>query len=175
MNANTNGGDRWQDRLYDQLREADITIFAHVPDAGHSILIDKCGEDPDAISVPLTTEAEGIGICAGAHLGGKRAVLLQQSSGVGNCINQLSLIQHGQFPFLTYVSMRGEFGEGNPWQYAMGRAVKPTLEAMGVYVMTASSPEDIPPMTDAALTMAFQSERAVAILMSQRLLGAKKF
>lgn len=175
MNANTNGGDRWQDRLYGQLRDADITIFAHVPDAGHSILIDKCSEDPDAISVPLTTEAEGIGICAGAHLGGKRAVLLQQSSGVGNCINQLSLIQHGQFPFLTYVSMRGEFGEGNPWQYAMGRAVKPTLEAMGVYVMTASSPEDIPPMTDAALTMAFQSERAVAILMSQRLLGAKKF
>lgn len=175
MTTTTNDNGRWQDRLYDQLRAADVSIFAHVPDAGHSRLIELCGEDPKAISVPLTTEAEGIGICAGAHLGGKRAVLLQQSSGVGNCINQLSLIQHGQFPFLTYVSMRGEYGEGNPWQYAMGRATKPTLEAMGVYVMTASSPEDIVSMTEAGLTMAFQSERAVAILMSQRLLGAKKF
>ncbi|HUS97957.1 MAG TPA: phosphonopyruvate decarboxylase [Hyphomicrobiaceae bacterium] len=175
MSAAANSGDRWQDRLYDQLRAADVTIFSHVPDAGHAILIDRCGDDPDAISVPLTTEAEGIGICAGAHLGGKRAVLLQQSSGVGNCINQLSLIQHGQFPFLTYVSMRGEYGEGNPWQFAMGQAVKPTLEAMGVHVFTASTPEDITSMTEAGLTMAFQTERAVAILMSQRLLGAKKF
>jgi sulfopyruvate decarboxylase alpha subunit len=175
MSAEGSGDDGWKDQLYKRLRDADITIFAHVPDAGHARLIDLCDADPEAISVPLTTEAEGIGICAGAHLGGKRAVLLQQSSGVGNCINQLSLIQHGQFPFLTYVSMRGEFGEGNPWQYAMGQAVQPTLEAMGVHVMTARSPADITAMTEAALTMAFQSERAVAILMSQRLLGAKKF
>jgi len=175
MNATTSGGDGWQDRLYDQLRAADVTIFSHVPDAGHATLIDRCGADPDAISVPLTSEEEGIGIAAGAHLGGKRAVLLMQSSGVGNCINQLSLIQHGAFPFLTYVSMRGEYGEGNPWQYAMGKAVQPVLEAMDVHVMTASSEEDVQSMTQAALTMSFNAERAVAILLSQRLIGAKKF
>ena len=37
-----------------------------------------------------------------------------------------------KFPLLTLVSMRGEFGEGNPWQFPMGQAVEPVLKAMGV-------------------------------------------
>jgi sulfopyruvate decarboxylase TPP-binding subunit len=47
-------------------------------------------------------------LLAGAHLGGQRAVLAMQSSGVGNCINLLSLIQIAQFPFVALVSMRGD-------------------------------------------------------------------
>ncbi|MEM9026829.1 MAG: phosphonopyruvate decarboxylase [Pseudomonadota bacterium] len=172
----TNGGEmRWQDALYEQLRAADVTIFAHVPDAGHRVLIDRSIADPDATSVPLTSEQEGVGIAAGAHLGGARAVLMMQSSGVGNCINQLSLIQHGAFPFLTIVSMRGEFGEGNPWQFAMGKAVEPTLSAMGVQCLWAHDPVEVETVTTAALTMAFRAERAVAVMLSQRLLGAKAF
>ncbi len=66
-------------------------------------------------------------LIAGADLGGARGVLLMQSSGVGNCINMLSLINAGRFPFLTLVSMRGDFGEGNPWQYTMGQAVAPVF------------------------------------------------
>ncbi len=171
----TGAGVDWQDKLYDQLRAADVTIFSYVPDAGHRVLIDKSIADKDVTSIPLTTEEEGIGIAAGAHLGGARAVLLMQSSGVGNCINQLSLIQHGRFPFLTYISMRGDFGEGNPWQYAMGKAVVPTLEAMEVECLTVTTPEELERTTTAALTMVFQTERSVAILLSQRLLGAKQF
>jgi sulfopyruvate decarboxylase TPP-binding subunit len=98
-----------------------------------------------------------------------------QSSGAGNCINMLSLIQHGRFPFLTFISMRGEYGEGNPWQFAMGKAVEPTLTAMGVQCLTASTPDDVEPAARAALTMAFGAEQAVAVLLSQRLLGAKRF
>src|ERR1044072_6125158 len=121
--AETNGGaTRWQDELYDLLRRHDVTQFAYVPDAGHKVLIDRSLADPDVHSVALTTEEEGVALCAGADLGGTRAVLLMQSSGVGNCINMLSLIKGGRFPFLTLISMRGEFGEGNPWQYAMGQA-----------------------------------------------------
>jgi len=67
---------------------------------------------------------------AGADLGGARGVLVMQSSGTGNCVNMLSLIKGGRFPFLTLVSMRGDFGEGNPWQFPMGQAVQPLLEAM---------------------------------------------
>lgn len=173
--AVTGAEDGWQDRLYEQLRAADVTIFSYVPDAGHRILIDRSIADQDVTSIPLTTEEEGIGLAAGAHLGGARSVLLMQSSGAGNCINQLSLVQHGRFPFLTYISMRGEFGEGNPWQYAMGQAVEPTLSAMGVECLTVTTPEEVERTTTAALTMAFQSERAVAVLLSQRLLGAKAF
>ena len=122
----------WQNNLFEILKNEGITIFSYVPDAGHKVLIDRALLDDSITAIPLTSEQEGVGIAAGAYLGGSKAVLLMQSSGVGNCINQLSLIKHGQFPFLTIISMRGEFGEGNPWQYAMGEAVIPSLESIGV-------------------------------------------
>src|SRR5437762_12205437 len=122
----------WQSQVYDLLRRNRVTQFAYVPDAGHKILIDRSIADPDVHSVALTTEEEGVALLAGADLGGERGVLLMQSSGVGNCINMLSLISGGRFPFLTLVSMRGDFGEGNPWQYPMVQATEPVLEAMGV-------------------------------------------
>src|SRR5580692_10752547 len=165
----------WQHDLYDLLRRNGITQIAYVPDAGHSILIDRSLSDPDVHSIPLTTEEEGVALIAGADLGGARAVLLMQSSGVGNCINMLSLIRGGRFPFLTLVSMRGDFGEGNPWQFAMGQATQPTLEAMGVICLRIECPEEVVPATTAALTMAFKGGQAVAVLLSQRLIGAKPF
>jgi len=164
---------RWQDLLYDQLRAANITIFSYVPDAGHSVLIARANADREVASVPLTSEQEGVGIAAGAHMGGKRAVLLIQSSGVGNCINHLSLIQQGIFPFLTLVSMRGDFGEANSWQYPMGQAVEPTLNAMGVQCLWVRRPDEVASITAAALATAFRAERSAAVLLSQSLIGAK--
>jgi sulfopyruvate decarboxylase TPP-binding subunit len=102
-------------------------------------------------------------------------VLLMQSSGVGNCINMLSLIKGARFPFLTIVSMRGDFGEGNPWQFAMGQAVTPVLEAMGVIVLRAEHPDEVIKVVSAALTMVFKSGQSVAVLLTQRLIGAKPF
>jgi sulfopyruvate decarboxylase alpha subunit len=166
---------RWQDELYDLLRRHNITQFAYVPDAGHRILIDRSLADPGVFSVALTTEEEGVALMAGADLGGARGVLLMQSSGTGNCINMLSLIKGGHFPFLTLVSMRGDFGEGNPWQYPMGQAVEPVLQAMGVICLRIERPEDVVPTVGAALTMVFQGGRAVAVLLTQKLLGAKSF
>src|SRR5579872_6978875 len=132
--------ERWQDRLYDLLRRNNVTQFSYVPDAGHRILIDRSLADPGVHSVPLTTEEEGVALLAGADLGGARGVLLMQSSGAGNCINMLSLAKGGRFPMLMLVSMRGDFGEGNPWQFPMGQAVEPVLEAMGVIVLRAETP-----------------------------------
>jgi sulfopyruvate decarboxylase alpha subunit len=165
----------WQHELYDLLRRHGITQFCYVPDAGHSILIDRSLADPDVHSIALTTEEEGVALIAGADLGDARAVLLMQSSGVGNCINMLSLIKGGRFPFLTLVSMRGDFGEGNPWQFPMGQATQPVLEAMDVICLRAERPEDVIPTVSAALTMAFKGGKAVAVLLTQRLIGAKPF
>ncbi|MBS0562358.1 MAG: phosphonopyruvate decarboxylase [Proteobacteria bacterium] len=165
----------WPDALYALLREHGVTQFAYVPDAGHRVLINRSLADPDVKSVPLTTEEEGVALLAGADLGGQRGVLLMQSSGVGNCINMLSLTAGARFPFLTIVSMRGEFGEGNPWQFPMGQAAQKVLEAMEVICLKAETPADVIPVATAALTMAFQSGQAVAVLLSQRLIGAKKF
>jgi len=166
---------RWQDELYDLLRRNEITQFAYVPDAGHRILIDRSLADPGALSVALTTEEEGVALLAGADLGGARGVLMMQSSGTGNCVNLLSLIRGGHFPFLTLVSMRGDFGEGNPWQFPMGQAVEPVLGAMGVISLRVERPEEVTPTVSAALTMAFQSGMAVAVLLTQKLIGAKPF
>ena len=169
------GPGRWQDDLYDLLRRNNVTQFAYVPDAGHRILIDRSLADPEVHSVALTSEEEGVAMLAGADLGGARGVLLMQSSGTGNCVNMLSLIKGGRFPFLTLVSMRGDFGEGNPWQFPMGQAVQPVLEAMGVICLRAERPEEVVPTVGAALTMAFQSGQAMAVLLTQKLLGAKQF
>ena len=165
----------WQNKLFEILKNEGITIFSYVPDAGHKVLIDRALLDDTIAAIPLTSEQEGIGIAAGAYLGGSKAVLLMQSSGVGNCINQLSLIKHGQFPFLTIISMRGEFGEGNPWQYAMGEAVIPSLESIGVKCLKIYNQDDVSKTIQSALTMTFKAERSIAVLLSQKLLGSKKF
>ena len=173
--SDSTGAARWQDELYDLLRHHSVTQFAYVPDAGHRILIDRSLADAGVHSVALTTEEEGVALLAGADLGGARGVLLMQSSGTGNCVNMLSLIKGGHFPFLALISMRGDFGEGNPWQFPMGQAVQPVLEAMGVICLRIDRPEEVGPTVGAALTMVFQSGRAVAVLLTQKLLGAKEF
>jgi sulfopyruvate decarboxylase alpha subunit len=175
MDSTSAPGTGWQHALYDLLRRYEVSQICYVPDAGHSTLIDRALADQEVHAIALTTEEEGVALIAGADLGGKRAVLLMQSSGVGNCINMLSLIKGGRFPFLTLVSMRGDFGEGNPWQYPMGQATQPTLEAMGVICLRIEQPDDVIPTTAAALTMVFKSGQAVAVLLGQKLIGAKPF
>lgn len=165
----------WTDDIYRILREWDVTQFSYVPDAGHRVLIDRSLEDPEVHSVPLTTEEEGVAMLAGAHLGGARGVVMMQSSGLGNCVNMFSLVKNGQFPMLLLLSMRGDFGEGNPWQMPMGQAAQPILEACGFICMRAEEPEAVASTVEAACTMTFQSGQAVAVLLTQKLLGAKKF
>ena len=167
--------DSWQKDIYKVLRDHDVTQFGYVPDAGHAQLIDLSIDDPDVHSVALTTEEEGVALAAGAHLGDARAVLLMQSSGTGNCINFLSLMKNGKFPLLTLISMRGEFGEGNPWQMAMGQAVRPVLEEMGLICLEVTEPEDAAATVEAAATMVFKAGNAVAVLLTQKLIGAKAF
>ncbi len=165
----------WQEDLYRVLKEFDVSQVSYVPDAGHRVLIDKSLEDPEMHSVPLTTEEEGIAMLAGAHLGGARGVAAMQSSGIGNCVNMFSLVKNGLFPMLVLVSMRGDFGEGNPWQMPMGQAVEPVMEAMGFVTMRIDRPEDVEGAMRAACTMVFRSGQAVGVLLTQKLIGAKAF
>ncbi len=165
----------WQEDLYRVLKEFDVSQVSYVPDAGHRVLIDKSLADPEMHSVPLTTEEEGIAMLAGAHLGGARGVAAMQSSGIGNCVNMFSLVKNGLFPMLVLVSMRGDFGEGNPWQMPMGQAVEPVMEAMGFVTMRIDRPEDVEGAMRAACTMVFRSGQAVGVLLTQKLIGAKAF
>lgn len=165
----------WQDEIYRILRAWNVTQFSYVPDAGHAMLINRSLEDPEVHSVALTTEEEGIAMLAGAHLGDARGVAMMQSSGIGNCVNMFSFVKNGQFPMLVLVSMRGDFGEGNPWQIPMGQAVPAILETCGFICMRVEHPEEVASTLQAACTMVYQAGQAVAVLLSQRLIGAKAF
>ncbi len=167
--------DVWGAELFETLVAGGVEIFAYVPDGGHRVMINKSLEDDRVVSVPLTTEEEGVALAAGADLGGKRAVLLMQSSGTGNCINMLSLQANGRFPFLAIITMRGTHGEQNPWQVAMGKAVRPCLEAIGVQCIEVERTDELKADASAAMNMAFKSGQAVALLLTQKMIGAKAF
>ncbi|MGO8725074.1 MAG: phosphonopyruvate decarboxylase, partial [Acidimicrobiales bacterium] len=87
----------WPYDLYLLLKKQKVAQVSYVPDAGHARLIELFLQDPAVVANVLTTEEEGVAIAAGAWLGGQRSVLLMQSSGVGNCINMLSLAKVGHF------------------------------------------------------------------------------
>jgi sulfopyruvate decarboxylase alpha subunit len=165
----------WPDSIHDLFRQHHIELVSFVPDCGHKRLIELCQADPQIRAVTLATEEEGVALAAGAFLGGKRAALLMQSSGVGNCINMLSLPRIGNMPFVALVTMRGEWGEFNPWQIPMGQGTTVVLEAMGVIVYRVNALADMIDTIDGALHLAFQSRQRVAILLSQQFIGAKRF
>ena len=149
--------------------------MAYVPDAGHRRLIELCHADRALSTVVLTSEQEGIGLAAGAWLGGERAVLLMQSSGVGNCVNALTLGANCGFPLLMLVTMRGEWGEFNPWQIPMGQTTEAVLRASGVRTLRLERAEDARETLEAAAGLAFDGYAMVAVLISQRMLGTKSF
>ncbi len=89
--------------------------------------------DRSFFRLPLTREEEGVGICAGAALAGRRPAMIVQSSGVGNMINALlSLTQFYELPLALFVSQRGVYKEGIAAQVPMGVALPKVLEAVGI-------------------------------------------
>lgn len=165
----------WPEEIHRELSAAGVRIVGYVPDAGHKRLIELCQADEKMRAVVLSTEEEGIGLAAGAWLGGQKCVLLMQSSGVGNVVNVLGMVRECRFPLVTLVTMRGEQGEFNPWQVPMGQAVRPVLEAMGTVVHAPANAEEIVPTVNAALRLAYNSYACVAVLIPQRVIGIKSF
>lgn len=165
----------WCEDLFNLFVESGVTLFAYVPDAGNKRLIELAAAHNETVPVLLASEEEGVAICAGADLVGKRGVLCMQSSGVGNCPNFLSFVKGGRFPILMVVTMRGDYGEENPWQYPMGQAVEPILHAMGVLTYRVETGDDLLPAANAALSASGKAGQSAALILSQRFLGAKAF
>ncbi len=151
----------WPAAIHSALKSQRVRQVSYVPDAGHKRLIELCHADQSMTVVPLTTEEEGIGLAAGAWLGGERAALLMQSSGVGN--------------LLMLVTMRGEAGERNPWQVPMGQATPEALRLSGVRTLRLGRAEEASAVANSAAKVAFEEQSAVALLISQQLIGVKSF
>ncbi len=165
----------WPDDIYKTLSAFGVRQVSFVPDGGHARLIARVQADPDMQAISLTTEEEGIAQCAGAWLGGDRSALLMQSSGVGNCINMLSMIEICRMPLLMLITMRGEWGEFNSWQVPMGTRTEAALKMSGIHCIRAERAEDVADTVRHAASMAFDGGSALAVLLAQRLIGAKVF
>jgi sulfopyruvate decarboxylase alpha subunit len=165
----------WPDELYNVLMAANIRQVGYVPDAGHRRLIERCHANPQLSTTSLTTEEEGIGLMVGAHLGGQRGVLLMQSSGVGNCINMLSLTAECRIPLVMLVTMRGEWGEFVPWQVWMGQGTPSAFESMGVLVYRVDESDQVAETVRACTALAYHARRQVAVLIGQKVIGTKQF
>ncbi len=165
----------WQREIYRVLKSYDVRQVAYVPDAGHAGLIDLCHADNEMKTVVLSTEEEGVAMLAGAFLGGERGVLLMQSSGVGNCINMLSLPNICRLPLLMLVTMRGEWKEFNPWQIPMGQGTAPVLERCGSLMFRIDDAQEAGDIVDGACRMVFEGCSIATVQIGQRVVGAKSF
>ena len=165
----------WWQGIFKALKDADVRQVAYVPDAGHAKLIQACHDDAEITAISLTTEEEGVGVLAGAWLGGDRGALLMQSSGVGNCVNMFSLANTCRFPLALFVTMRGQWHEFNPWQLPMGLTTEPALETAGFSVITADDPDDVAAYATATLNHAFVGGQMSALLLHQKLSPIKTF
>lgn len=165
----------WREDIFSILKNGGVRQVAYVPDAGHAHVIERVHADPDMRGIVLTTEEEGVATVCGAWLGGERAALLMQSSGVGNCINMFSLVANCRFPFFALVTMRGEWAEFNQWQSPMGKATQAAIELMGITVLRADRPEEVAEVVSAGFDAAFKGGEAVCVLLGQRLIGKKKW
>ena len=165
----------WSLDVFRAMQARNITLVCTVPDGGLANLLALVEADGTIGLVTLSTEEEGIGIATGCWLGGGRAIIAMQSSGVGNCINALGLPLAYRAPCLMLVTMRGQWGEFNPWQVPMGQAARPTLEAMGVRCFPVEQPAEVGETFAAAADLAFNSRTSAAVLVSQRIIGAKGF
>ncbi|MCP5024746.1 MAG: phosphonopyruvate decarboxylase [Actinomycetia bacterium] len=165
----------WVDPTHAVLRDAGVTLVGHVPDGGLKHLISRCDSDPDIECVSLTTEEEGIALVTGGWLGGARGVVLMQSSGVGNCINMLSLLASCGVPALFIVTMRGMAGEANPWQVPMGSIAGETLALQRVEVRRVDSAAGVAPTVAALAATIYHEGQAAAVLIDQAVVGVKRF
>jgi sulfopyruvate decarboxylase alpha subunit len=165
----------WPEEIFAILQRFDVRQVPYVPDAGHSLLIERVLASSSMRGIALTTEEEGVALLAGAWAGGQRGALLMQSSGVGNCINMFSLTQIFRLPFLTLVTMRGEWGEFNPWQVPMGSSTQAVFELSGIKVLRANQPQEVREVVEAGAAQAYNACTPTAVLLSQRLIGAKVF
>ena len=119
--------------VYNGMKRAGIDFATSVPCINLQDLLGLVESDPAIIHVPVTREEEGVGICAGAYMGGKKPALMMQNSGLGNCINALaSLDELYEIPLLMIISHRGGEGETIVGQVPMGRRTPRLLDAMEI-------------------------------------------
>lgn len=151
--------------VYRGLKHAEIDFTASVPCINLQELLRLVSDDPDIIHVPVTREEEGVGLCAGAWMGGRRPALLMQNSGLGNSINALASLDFlYEIPMIMIISHRGCEGEPIIGQVPMGRLTPKLLDAMEI-ARFSPSPAEAEETVAQAWEQAEAQRRPVAVLL----------
>ena len=152
--------------IFDALKDVGIDFVVSVPCVNLSKILNMIDEDDEIIHVPVTREEEGIGICAGAYLGGKKPAILMQNSGLGNSINALkSLTELYEMPLLMIMSHRGTEGESICGQVPMGESTPRILEAMDFKFFKPGTPEGAYEDLKEAWDLSVEEGKPVSILL----------
>ncbi|HEY7716385.1 MAG TPA: thiamine pyrophosphate-binding protein [Candidatus Binatia bacterium] len=156
-------------QILNGLKEAGIDLVASVPDINLLQLINLLYEDKTITHVPVGREEEGIGVCAGAHLGGKKTAMLMQNGGLLNSCNGLTTtaLQFG-VPILLLVYYAGDIGD-NAF-HMVGLVTEPVLDGLGIKYIVMRDPEKVKRDIAGAVTLATSSKRPVALLLTRAVL-----
>jgi sulfopyruvate decarboxylase subunit alpha len=151
------------------LKAAGIDLVSSVPDINMLELINLLYQDKEITHVPVGREEEGIGVCTGAHLGGKRPAMLMQNGGLLNSCNGLTTtaLQFG-IPVLLLIYYAGDIGD-NAF-HMVGLVTEPVLDALGIKTIVMRDPTKVKQDIAGAVTLASSSKRPVALLLSRAVL-----
>lgn len=164
----------WAETIVAALKDGGVSLVAYVPDVSIDKVTKLIEGDDYFHLVAAAREEEAIGIAAGAYAAGRRAAVFMQSSGFGNCVNALaSLCIPYRIPLPMFVNLRGEVGEFNLAQVAMGRATRPILDTLGLTHYTLESEDRLMQRVSGALTLCYASRQPLALCMTPMLHGGK--
>ena len=165
----------WPEIIVDVLKKYRIKFINYVPDAKNQMILELVRQDPHFSLLPLTREEEGIGVVCGQSVGGQRGVMLMPTAGLGNSINALaSLAIPYKIPVPMIIGVRGDLGEFNQAQVAMGQALPDILKSLNIPTFRITREDEAERITDGALRLGYANESPVAILITNELAGWKK-
>jgi sulfopyruvate decarboxylase subunit alpha len=158
--------------LVNGLKEAGIGLIATLPDVNLSELLREVEEAKDVIHVPLCREEEGIGICAGGYLVGKKCAAIMQNGGFFNSTNAIvsTLLQY-QIPLLLLIYYAGDIGDRT--FATTGGMTEPVLQALGIRYYVMRDIDDAPELIRRAQILAEDSKKPIALLLTKELLGRR--
>ena len=164
----------WAECLVQCLKDAQVSLIAFVPDANLDHPIRLMEDDPFFHMVSATREEEAIGIAVGAYAVGRNSGVFMQSSGFGNCINAIgSLCIPHRVPIPFFINLRGDLGDFNIAQVAMGRATRPILDILGLPHYTLTQEKDMDRIVKGAIQLCYSSRGPVAVCLTPLLHGGK--
>jgi sulfopyruvate decarboxylase subunit alpha len=157
-------------RIAGGLKEAGVNLVASLPDSWLKGVIKAVESDPYFQHVRVTREDDGVGICAGAYLGGRKAALICQNAGLLLSTNALAAYGlYHQIPFVCIAAYRGTHEDRYYYQMYKGRVIEPVLSALGLPYHLLDTPEDLSIIGD-AVTQAYLNRMPVVLLMTRRAL-----